>query len=111
MIKASELPTGGNYALGAKPESERILTGYSILVAEDDADLQFLLSGYLRNLGARVTISRDGQEATKQALAGDFDFIFMDLQMPVMDGVKATTQLRAGGYTKKIVALTAHAFE
>ena len=77
----------------------------------------------LKKAGAEVVTAEDGQEAVNKVLAvtpeqrvGDrspgapgFDLILMDMQMPVMDGYKATATLRARGYASPIIALTAHA--
>jgi CheY-like chemotaxis protein len=93
-----------------------------ILLAEDGPDNQRLISLLLRKAGADVTIAQNGQEALEKALATcpgsgrrwsdpaePFDVILMDMQMPLTDGYEATRRLRAAGYTRPIVALTAHA--
>jgi len=56
-----------------------------------------------------VTLAENGEAAVQNALAGDFDLVLMDMQMPVMDGYRATDELRKAGFGKPIVALTAHA--
>ncbi len=85
-----------------------------VLLAEDGPDNQKLISHLLRKAGADVTIVENGQFATERALAArdagqPFDLIFMDMQMPVLDGYTATRRLRERGYAGPIVALTAHA--
>ena len=84
------------------------LSGH-ILLAEDNADNQRLISLYLRRLGADVTIAENGKHAVDIALTNDFDLILMDMQMPVMSGLEATRQLRDFNYNTPIVALTANA--
>jgi CheY-like chemotaxis protein len=84
-----------------------------ILLAEDGADNQRLLSFVLQKAGARVTVVDNGRSAVDMALqatsAGSpFDVILMDMQMPVMDGYEAVQRLRSAGYSGPIVALTAH---
>ncbi|TCV85908.1 ATP-binding protein [Sulfurirhabdus autotrophica] len=86
------------------------LTG-SVLLAEDNPDNQRLVSMYIKRTGANHTIADHGLDAVHKALSGKFDLILMDMQMPVMDGVKATEVLREKGYTGPIVALTANAMQ
>ena len=85
------------------------LIGVRILLAEDFVDNQLLISRLLSNEGAEVTVAKNGQEAVQKALESNFDVILMDIQMPLLDGIEATIQLRQNGYVKSIVALTAHA--
>jgi CheY-like chemotaxis protein/HPt (histidine-containing phosphotransfer) domain-containing protein len=80
-----------------------------ILLAEDGADNQRLLSTHLRKAGAAVTLVDNGRAAVEAALASPFDLVFMDMQMPELDGYAATAALRRAGYRGPIVALTAHA--
>ena len=83
------------------------LTG-SILLAEDSPDNQQLIAMYIRKTGATLTIVENGQQAVEQGLAGSYDLVLMDMQMPVMDGVEAITLLRAAGYGGPLVSLTAN---
>ena len=92
----------------------RFASGERILLAEDSADNQQLLSLILTHAGFQVTVAENGQVACDRAMAAlsegtPFDLILMDMQMPVMDGYEATGQLRSAGYTRPIAALTAHA--
>ena len=68
----------------------------------------------LRKAGSEVTVAENGQVAVDLARAArdaglPFDMIVMDLQMPVLDGLAATRELRAEGFTNPIIALTARA--
>ncbi len=85
------------------------LKGLKILLVEDVVDNQALMAHFLNLAGARVDVANNGNEGVAKALAGDFDAILMDIQMPVLDGYEATRQLRHQGYQAPIIALTAHA--
>ena len=101
----------------AAPEPPAVrLEGRRVLVAEDGADNQRLISFYLRKAGAEVVVAENGEVACArvweaEAAGRPFAVVLMDMQMPVLDGYAATTALRARGYGRPIVALTAHAME
>lgn len=82
----------------------------SILVAEDDALNQRMMQFLLEREGFLVTIASNGAEAVELTRTHNFDVILMDLQMPVLDGIGASRQIRAWENEDKhtfIVALTA----
>ncbi len=80
-----------------------------VLLAEDNVINQRVATRLLEKLGCDVHSVDDGTGAVEQALSRDFDIIFMDCQMPRMDGYAATRTLRAQGYDRPIVAMTANA--
>lgn len=92
-------------------ESAKDLRGHSILVVEDSEDNQLLVKLFLNRMGLKVELARNGREGVDKALAFDYDMVLMDMQMPVLDGYQATAELRNKGFTKPIVALTAHAMK
>ena len=84
--------------------------GLSILVADDDTLNQRLMQMILEREGYLVTIASNGAEAVEMARTHEYDVILMDLQMPVLDGVNASRQIRDwenDGKHTFIVALTA----
>ncbi|MEM6750004.1 MAG: ATP-binding protein [Planctomycetota bacterium] len=104
-------PDAGRSADAASPEP---LQGLRVLLAEDGPDNQKLIGLHLRRAGADVAIADNGLIAVNElmaASAGDtpFDLVFMDMQMPELDGYGATGQLRQLGFRLPVVALTAHA--
>ena len=82
-----------------------------ILVAEDGEDNQILLSHLLKHLGADAVIVDNGQKALDRALEEEFDLLFLDMQMPILDGYKVASKLRDENYKTPIVALTANAMD
>ncbi|MHC4638204.1 MAG: response regulator [Planctomycetota bacterium] len=82
-----------------------------ILVAEDCKTNQTLIKFLLEQLGLEVTIAEDGVKTVEKGVSEQFDLIFMDIQMPNMNGYEATIKLREKGITIPIVALTAHAMK
>ena len=98
----------------ATSDSKIDLTGTRVLLAEDGIDNREILAAYLKFAGARVELAENGREAVTEAFsavdAGDpYAVIIMDMQMPVLDGYGATSELRIRGYSEPIVALTANA--
>jgi PAS domain S-box-containing protein len=87
------------------------LKGTRVLLVEDSRDNQILVERYLTTRGAQVEKASNGQEAIERATDSGFDIVLMDMQMPVLDGFTATKTLRQKGFTKPIIALTAHAME
>ncbi|GMQ88383.1 MAG: hypothetical protein BMS9Abin08_1625 [Gammaproteobacteria bacterium] len=101
---------GTHKATETKTESGPIinqLTG-QILLAEDTVFNQQLITHLIKRTGCSVTVVENGRQTVEQALAGDYDLLLMDIQMPVMGGLEATQKLREQGYSVPIVALTAN---
>ena len=80
----------------------------SILVVDDNHVNLLLIKKVLTTVGADVISAIHGKDALEKAIENDFDLIFMDIQMPIMDGFKATKELRKAGYKKPILALSAN---
>ncbi len=87
--------------------------GARVLVAEDNRYNQQVAAGFLEKLGIAVTLADNGSEALAMAGHATFDAIFMDLHMPVMDGLEATRRIRAlpEGNRVPIIAMTAAVME
>ena len=100
----------------AAPEGERLGDRHPlrVLVAEDNGVNQKVALAMLRHLGYRADLASDGVEAVAAVRRVPYDIVFMDLQMPHLDGIDATKQIigeHPPGRRPRIVALTANAFE
>jgi CheY-like chemotaxis protein len=104
-VSAAEVPTPVNGEV--RPER--------VLLAEDNPVNQRLASKMLEKLGHTVTIANNGNEAVTLFQQQSFDIIFMDVQMPEMDGMAATAAIRqleqGSSQHIPIVALTARAMK
>ena len=87
-----------------------------ILIADDSHDNRALIRAYLKKTPYRLEEAEDGQQAIDKFIAGKFDLVLMDIQMPIVDGYEATTRIRGWERANNrrrtpIVALTASALE
>ncbi|WP_087025875.1 ATP-binding protein [Thaumasiovibrio subtropicus] len=85
----------------------RRLSHLNVLVVEDLKTNQMIFNLMMGKLGIQPVVANNGEEALEVCDEDQFDLIFMDNRMPVMDGITATKILRSKGYDAPIVALTA----
>jgi CheY-like chemotaxis protein len=110
---ATKDPKGGLLALdeqelSALPPGKK---SWSILVVEDNAINLRIMSKMLQALGMSVDAALNGLEAVETVREKEYDLIFMDLNMPKMDGYHTTAEVRKNGTTCPIIAFTASVFE
>ncbi len=128
-IRQSELREAIARVLGAREQDGAIplITRFSlqdarepsaslrVLLAEDNAVNQRLAVRLLEKRGHRVVVAGNGREAVEALEKESFDLVFMDVQMPEMDGLEATAAIRekekGSGVHQPIIALTAHAMK
>ena len=104
----------GHGRLAAEPVAAADLSSLRVLAAEDNETNQLVLSTLLQSFGIDPVIVADGRQAVQAWEVGSFDLIFMDIQMPVLDGVAATREIRAierkaGSPPTRIIAVSANA--
>ncbi len=93
---------------GPERKREKNTLDVHVLLVEDSPPLQMLTARFLRMAGARITVANNGLEAVHLAETEDYDLVLMDIEMPELDGKQATKRLRASGFDKPVIALTAH---
>jgi CheY-like chemotaxis protein len=89
------------------------IRGARVLLVEDNDLNQEVAMELLRDAGLIVDLAEDGQRALDKLATADYDIVLMDMQMPVMDGVKATVALRLNPRWQSlpVVAMTANAMQ
>jgi signal transduction histidine kinase/CheY-like chemotaxis protein len=109
---AMPIPIVNHKATDDNAANRRPSLSLRILLAEDNLVNQRVAMSMLGKMGHRITLATNGLEALEQWRQGDFDLIFMDVQMPEMTGLQATMQIRreeGAGARVPIVAMTASA--
>jgi signal transduction histidine kinase/ActR/RegA family two-component response regulator len=84
-----------------------IRDGARVLLAEDNPTSRMVTEALLKKLACKVDVAIDGREALRKARANDYDIVFMDCDLPLMDGFQATERIRSSDEELPIVALTA----
>jgi CheY-like chemotaxis protein len=128
-IRQDELREAVARALGAKEQEGvgPLITGFplhdrrepsaclSVLLVEDNAVNQRMVARLLEKRGHRVVVAANGRKAIAALETDAFDLVFMDIQMPEMDGIEATAAIRKkeqlSGKHQAVIALTAHAMK
>ena len=77
------------------------------LIVEDHEVNRKVFALMMEKLGVNTVLAEDGLECLEKAASGPVDIVFMDLQMPRMDGFEAASELRKRGFDKPLVAVTA----
>ena len=90
-----------------------IRDGARVLLAEDNPTSRMVTEALLKKLSCEVDVAMDGRDALQKARANDYDIVFMDCYMPLMDGFQATQRIRRSesGKDLPIIALTASVAE
>ena len=106
----------GDAAMGRRATDQRSFKGCHVLVAEDNPVNQEVARAYLEELGCTVDIVENGREAVEAFAKKRYTIVLMDCQMPELDGLEATLEIRALERNRAvvrtpIVALTASAFQ
>jgi CheY-like chemotaxis protein len=82
----------------------------TILIAEDN-ESNYILMTYILKRDFQIQRAKNGMEAVDMVKEGKFDLVLMDIKMPVMDGLQATTKIKELRPELPVIALTANAFD
>ncbi|XOV80132.1 MAG: response regulator [Aestuariibacter sp.] len=119
-VSASTLVDSIHSILGYTPNGDEILhtaglvpdlRDRRLLLVEDNAINQQVAMEFLEDTRAQIDVATNGAEAIIAVQNVEYDLVFMDIQMPVMDGLTATRKIREFNPTIPIFAMTAHAME
>jgi PAS domain S-box-containing protein len=111
-VKENEIPSDD---LSGNSSKNAFIQQYNanILLVEDNAVNQYVFTMLLKRFGCTITLARHGKQALDLLSEKDFDIIFMDCHMPVMNGYEATIEIRKQDLVKNtpIIAVTANAYK
>ncbi|MEQ9182550.1 MAG: PAS domain S-box protein [Thalassobaculaceae bacterium] len=106
-----EAAVSGDIGGGEEAPARGVRFDNRLLVAEDNSANQLIIRAMLERLGAQVDIAADGREAVEAIAARPYDLVLMDINMPELDGIGATREIRSldGDAARvPIIAMTAH---
>ena len=106
-LSLTELSAKQNQTLEEPSEPALNATPYRVLLVEDNEINQTVIQEQLKQLNCEIDSAYDGQQGLEMAKSNCYDIIFMDLQMPVMNGFEATEEIRKFDTTTPIVAISA----
>ncbi|MCC5878106.1 MAG: response regulator, partial [Candidatus Sumerlaeia bacterium] len=113
VLGPSHLKSDVGSEKGTGAGSPKKTAARKVLLVEDNATNRMVATALLHKCGVAVECAEDGASALEMLSGGDYDLIFMDIQMPGMDGFETTAKIReterATGSRAIIVAMTAHA--
>lgn len=114
LAEATSKPVSSEWNIGSVSEIQEIKNGsHRVLVVEDNLVNQKVILKMLQNHNVMVDTANNGSEALEKLKQFPYRLIFMDMEMPVMDGIEATKSIRASFPAHKqpvIIAITANAF-
>ncbi len=117
LIPQEDFGSIGAPQIGASDDAANDETpaGLNVLLTEDNPVNQLTATTMLKKFGHKVDVANNGLEALEKLAENDYDVVFMDVQMPEMDGMTATARIRdnekESGKHIPIVAMTAHAMQ
>ncbi|MCO7191173.1 MULTISPECIES: ATP-binding protein [unclassified Pseudoalteromonas] len=103
----SAKPTSQRLSTEAKPETPD-LRGVNVLLAEDNLINQQIFAAMMKKTHANLTLANNGQLAMDCFYDTQPDLFFVDIQMPVMDGIEVCQQVKNTDYNKPLIAITAN---
>ncbi|MEO5823253.1 MAG: response regulator, partial [Vicinamibacteraceae bacterium] len=111
-LRAAETPSAPARPVKASASASKPISNLRLLIAEDNPVNQRVASRMLQKLGYQSDVVENGRLAIEAVERQAYDVIFMDVQMPELDGLEATRRIKARpGVAPWIIALTAHALE
>jgi len=92
-------------------KKDNVALSGKVLVIEDNIDIQNLVKLIFKKVGITADFVDNGKKGLELALSSNYDLVFMDIQMPVMDGMEAMQELKKQHYKTPVIAMTANAMK